>query len=113
MIIGNGIFTEYKGAFTENYVLQQLKALPGLPIYYYSKDNSQQEVDFIIQLPDRILPVEVKAEDNVKSKSLAAFVCHDFQSYGLRAVRFSMKPYQDQGWMENVPLYSIPGYFAE
>ena len=113
VIIGNGIFTEYKGAFTENYVLQQLKALPGLPIYYYSKDNSQQEVDFIIQLPDRILPVEVKAEDNVKSKSLAAFVCHDFQSYGLRAVRFSMKPYQDQGWMENVPLYSIPGYFAE
>ena len=110
VIIGDSVFTEYKGAFTENYVLQQIKSLSDMPIYYYSKDNSQQEVDFILQLPDRVLPIEVKAETNVKSKSLSTFVNCDFKAYSLRAARFSMKPFQNQGWMENVPLYSVAGY---
>lgn len=110
IIIGNNVFSEYKGAFTENFVLQQLKSFSSLPIYYYSKDNSMQEVDFVVQANSRILPIEVKAEDNVKSKSLHAFICNDFASYHLKGIRFSMRGFQDQGWMENVPLYAIESY---
>lgn len=110
ILIGDNVFCEYKGAFTENFVLQQLCAIPYLPVYYYSKDNSTQEVDFIVQAGNRVLPVEVKAEENVKAKSLATFVNHDFASCHLKGVRFSMLGYQDQGWMENVPLYGVEAY---
>lgn len=106
ILIGDNVFGEYKGAFTEDFVLQQLKTLPELPIYYYSKDNSSQEVDFIVQVQSIILPIEVKAEENVKSKSLRAFITQDFKSYGLKGVRLSMKRHTDQEWMENVPLYA-------
>ncbi len=107
ILIGSDIFSEYKGAFTENYVLQQLKTIPDLPVYYYSKDNSTQEVDFIAQTASDILPIEVKAEENVKAKSLATFINHDFADYHLKGVRYSMRGFQDQGWMQNVPLYAV------
>ena len=68
------------------------------------------EVDFVMQLPQRILPIEVKAEVNVKSKSLSQFVNIDYASLGLKGLRCSMLPYVDQGWMENIPLYAIEGY---
>lgn len=110
ILIGNNVFSEYKGAFTENFVLQQLKTVPSLPIYYYSKDNSMQEIDFIVQAQSAILPIEVKAEENVKAKSLATFVNHDFASYHLKGVRFSMLGFKDQGWMENVPLFAAREY---
>lgn len=106
ILIGNNVFCEYKGAFTEDFVLQQLKTLPELPIYYYSKENSTQEVDFIIQVRSVIMPIEVKAEDNVMSKSLRTFITHDFKMYGMKGVRISMKGHFDQEWMENVPLYA-------
>lgn len=106
ILIGNNVFSEYKGSFTENFVLQQLKTIPELPIYYFGKDNSSQEVDFIVQAQSTILPIEVKAEENVKSKSLRTFITQDFKSYGLKGVRFSMKGHTDQVWMENVPLYA-------
>lgn len=105
ILVGNNVFGEYKGAFTENYVLQQMKTLPHLPIYYYSKDNSTQEVDFLVQAGEHVLPIEVKAEENVKAKSLATFINRDFASYHLKGIRFSMLGYQEQEWMENVPLY--------
>lgn len=106
ILIGNNVFSEYKGAFTENFVLQQLKSLPNLPIYYYSKQNSTQEIDFMVQAGSEVLPIEVKAEENVKAKSLAAFITHDFASYHLKGIRFSMLGFQDQDWMENVPLFA-------
>ena len=106
VLIGNNVFSEYKGAFTENFVLQQLKSLPYLPIYYYSKPNSTQEIDFMAQAGSEVLPIEVKAEENVKAKSLAAFITHDFASYHLKGIRFSMRGFQDQGWMENIPLFA-------
>ena len=112
ILIGDNVFCEYKGAFTENFVLQEMKTIPSLPIYYYSKDNSTQEVDFIVQAGSKVLPIEVKAEENVKAKSLSAFVNHDFASYGLKGVRFSMLGFQDQGWMENVPLYAARTYVS-
>lgn len=110
ILIGDNVFSEYKGALTENYVLQQLKTIAHLPIYYYSKQNSTQEVDFMVQAGSSVLPIEVKAEENVKSKSLAAFITHDFASYHLKGVRFSMLGYRDQGWMENIPLFAAKAY---
>lgn len=110
ILIGNNVFSEYKGAFTENFVLQELRTLPDLPVYYYSKDNSTQEVDFIVQAGNRILPIEVKAEENVKSKSLATFIKHDFASYRLKGIRFSMLGFRNQEWMENVPLFAAKAY---
>lgn len=110
-ITGNGLFTEFKGAFTENYVLSQLVTLFSIKeISYFSKDNSKAEIDFLLQVADRIVPVEVKAEDNVKSKSLRQIIVIDNEDKSLTGVRFSMKGYKDQGWMVNIPLWAIIPY---
>ena len=93
-------------------MLQQLTAKQNLPTYYFSKDNSTQEVDFLVQTPERIVPTEVKAEENVKSKSLSTFIKEDFKELNLKGLRCSMKPYVDQGWMENIPLYAVEAYFS-
>ena len=70
MLVKNDVFKEYKGSFSENYVLQEIKSLsPSMSIYYYAKEKSTQEVDFLVQTPQRVIPIEVKAEENVKSKS--------------------------------------------
>ena len=111
ILLGSKAFVEFKGAFTENYVIQQLTAKQNLPTYYYSKDNSTQEVDFLVQTAERIVPLEVKAEDNVKSKSLSTFVNVDFKELSIKGLRCSMKPYIDQGWMENIPLYAVEAYW--
>lgn len=111
MLINNDVFREAKGAFAENYVLQQMMNNPKLTIYYYSKDNSTQEIDLLVQDEEKIIPVEVKAEENVKSKSLRTFVCNDFADRQYKAVRFSMKPYIDQQWMQNIPLYAVSAVF--
>ncbi|MBO4814823.1 MAG: ATP-binding protein [Muribaculaceae bacterium] len=111
LLLGSNAFVEFKGAFTENYVLQQIKATADTLPFYYSKDNSTMEVDFLCQLQGRIIPIEVKAEVNVKSKSLNNFVNIDFADKHFKALRISMKPYIDQGWMENIPLYAAESYF--
>ena len=102
MLIGDNIFVEWKGAFTEQFVLQQL--LMTYPIAYWSSNNSECEIDFLIQTEERIIPIEVKAEDNVQAKSFKYFIQHLYPS--LKGIRLSMKPYIDQGWMVNVPLYA-------
>lgn len=76
MLIGDNAFTEFKGAFTENFFQQELAAMEEAPSYYYSKDNSQQEIDFLVQYDGRVTPCEVKAETNVKSKSLSTTLAH-------------------------------------
>ena len=68
------------------------------------------EIDFLVQTDNRLLPIEVKAEENVKSKSFSQFINIDYAEKHLKGLRLSMKPYIDQGWMENIPLYSISGY---
>lgn len=113
MLIDNQVFVEFKGAFSENYVLQQLLTVGDMPVYYFSKDNSTQEVDFLVQTDERVIPIEVKAEENVKSKSLLGFVTVDHADKHLKGLRCSMLPYADQGWMENIPLYAVLGYFSE
>lgn len=114
----NQKFTEFKGAFTENYVMSQIKSLENSDtiaddIFYYSKDNSPLEVDFVVQGGKRVIPLEVKAEVNVRSKSLTTFVNKEFASYSLKALRCSMLPYADQQWMENIPLYAVEAFFAK
>lgn len=70
LLAGNDLFTDYKGALTEQYVLQQLKSVKNLSIYYWSADNSQGEIDFLLQHEADIIPVEVKAEENLKANSV-------------------------------------------
>lgn len=107
ILISDNVFAEYKGAFTENYVVQQLNTQFCNDVFYYSKENSTLEVDFIIQKDDRIIPIEVKAEENVKSKSLNSFIKNESGDLHLKGLRFSMKGYVDQDWMENYPLYAV------
>ena len=103
VLLGDNAFSEYKGAFSEQYVLSQMMP-SALPIHYYATNDSQMEIDFIVQAEQRILPIEVKAEANVHSKSLRTFI---EKNPDLKGVRFSTLPYKDQDWMENVPLYNV------
>lgn len=107
MMIGNTIFSEFKGAFTENYVLEQMIVLPETSIVYYSKENSSMEIDFILQTHQGIYPIEVKAEQNVKSKSLRQFITVDYASNNYHGYRFSMQGFDNQDWMSNIPLFAI------
>lgn len=102
----NIIFTEFKGALTEQFVAQELSA-SGMELYYYSAPNSSGEIDFVVQVPGNIIPVEVKAEENLQAKSLKAFSA----KYGLKkAVRTSMADYKEQDWIVNVPLFAVSSY---
>jgi predicted AAA+ superfamily ATPase len=104
IVDGNAMFTEFKGALTEQYVCQQLVSDCGLSPYYWSAENSRGEVDFLVQLSSRIYPIEVKAEENLRSKSLRAF-SERYPDTVPR--RFSLSGSRDQGWMRNLPLYAI------
>ena len=100
----NAILTDYKGAMTEQFVMQQLRLNKGNKIYYWSQENSQGELDFLIQQGEQIIPIEVKAEENLQSKSLRLFVQ---SNEGLHGMRFSMSGYKEQTWLTNYPLYAI------
>ena len=109
MLMPNNM-VESKGSFTENYVCSQLHSCGNLSVFYYSKDNSTQEVDFVIQRDVEVAAIEVKAEENLQSKSLKAFHA---ENPGIRCVRTSMADYRKEEWMENVPLYAIKSYVCE
>lgn len=103
LLHGSDVFTEFKGALTEQYVFQQLNEKNVL--YYWSKDNSRQEVDLLMQHDNVLLPIECKAEENLKAKSLKGFI--EDQKIQ-RAIKVSMKPYHDSGEVVvNVPLYMV------
>lgn len=104
-IVGESrIFTEFKGALTEQYACQQLVSDCGMKPCYWSAENSRGEIDFLVQSGGRVYPIEVKAEENVRSKSLSAFS----QRYeDVLPRRFSLSGFRDEGWMKNVPLYAI------
>ena len=108
MMVGDNIFKEYKGAFTEVYVKSQLQTA-AIPVYYHSVERSRIELDFVIQLSDNVYPVEVKAEENVKAKSMKVFI---EANPGLRGIRLSMRNYEQQSWVENIPLYAFREYLA-
>jgi predicted AAA+ superfamily ATPase len=98
----NTIITEFKGALTEQFVCQQLCLKTTL--FYWTATNAMAEVDFIIQTENKIIPIEVKAEENLKSKSLKVFV-EKFENKN--AIRTSMNKYRKEDWLTNIPLYAI------
>ena len=104
VLIKNDIFKEYKGGMTEQYVLQQMKSKGVSPIYYHNTDNSRLELDFVIQRNAQMVPIEVKAEGNVRANSLTALLGKRPE---LHAERFSMLHYKVQGNLTNFPLYAI------
>lgn len=104
LLDGNTIFEEFKGALTEQYALQQLKTIPDIPIYYWSADKANAEIDFVIQHLRNVVPIEVKAAENLQAKSLKSFKGRYPDSI---AVRTSMSDYREEDWLLNVPLYAI------
>jgi predicted AAA+ superfamily ATPase len=104
LLEGNMIFEEFKGALTEQYVLQQLASIRDMVIYYWSAERSIAEIDFLIQYSGEVVPIEVKAEENLQAKSLKAFC----QKYSPQiAIRTSMSDYRKEDWLTNLPLYAI------
>ncbi|MCD7764097.1 MAG: ATP-binding protein [Lachnospiraceae bacterium] len=106
LLEGNRVFTEFKGALTEQFVAQELSA-DEINLYYYSTQNSSGEIDFIIQKNGHIIPLEVKAEENLQAKSLRNY-CQKYKPE--IAIRSSMSNYREQEWMVNVPLYALTAY---
>ncbi len=104
LLDGNDLFVEFKGALTEQFVMQQLATIPQLNTYYYTNDRGSCEIDFVIDTGQTIIPVEVKAEENLRAKSLRSY--HDkFQPE--IAIRTSMSDYRKEEWLLNLPLYAI------
>jgi predicted AAA+ superfamily ATPase len=104
LLEGNRIFAEFKGALTEQYVLQQLISQCGLTPFYWSAEGSAGEVDFLFQQGGRVTALEVKAEENLRAKSLRAF-CQKYPQ--VRSLRASMSNYRLEDWVENIPLYGL------
>ena len=107
LLVANNGMEESKGAFTENYVMSQLVATRDTSVFYYSND-AKLEIDFLIQYGCDIVPIEAKAEENLRAKSLSTFVKEHPQLHG---IRFSMSDYREQDWLTNVPLYAASIYF--
>ena len=104
LLDGNELFKEFKGALTEQYVLQQLKTLKGINAYYWTADRGTAEVDFVIDTGSDVIPVEVKAEVNLQAKSLKVY--RDKYQPDL-SIRTSMSDYKQEDWLLNLPLWMI------
>lgn len=104
LLDGNNLFTQFKGALTEQYVCQQLKTMEDLDVYYYTNDRGSCEVDFVVDTGEKIVPVEVKAEVNLRAKSLKTY--HEKFAPEV-CVRTSMADYKKEEWIVNLPLYAI------
>ncbi len=104
LINGNEVFTQYKGALTEQYVLQQLLCCDDIVVKYWSADSGVAEVDFVVQLAGNVIPLEVKAEENLKAKSLKSYIAKYSPTMALRV---SMSPYRKEVNLTNLPLYAL------
>ena len=101
---GNSMFVEFKGALTEQYVCQQLKTVENLNLHYYTNDRGGSKVDFVADTGEEVIPIEVKAEVNLRARSLKTYC----EKYSPRiAVRTSMTDYKKEEWLTNLPLYAI------
>ncbi len=105
LLKGNAFFEEFKGALTEQYVFQQLKGLREIDTYYWANDRGNSEIDFVIDNVNAIVPIEVKAETNLKAKSLKTYKEMFSPAVSIRA---SMSDYKKEDWLVNMPLYAIP-----
>lgn len=104
LLDGNGLFVEFKGALTEQYVCQQLRTIEDLSIYYYTNNRGSCEVDFVVDTGEQIIPVEAKAEVNLRAKSLKTY--REKFSPEI-SVRTSMADFKKEDWLVNLPLYAI------
>jgi uncharacterized protein len=104
LLNGNDLFEEFKGALTEQFVLQQLVTGKELVVYYWSAEKATAEIDFLVQYAGQIIPIEVKAEENLKAKSLKVF----YEKYKpAMAIRTSMSDFRKEEWLTNLPLYCL------
>ena len=104
LLDGNDLFTEFKGALTEQYVCQQLQSIPDLNYYYYTNSRGSCEIDFVIDTGERVIPLEVKAEVNLKAKSLKTYR----EKFNPEvSIRSSMADYKVDDALVNLPLYAI------
>jgi len=111
IVEGDAIFTEFKGALTEQFVFQQLLPMDDLSIHYFPFDNSKYEIDFVVQNEeDEIIPIEVKSGENLRARSFKSF-CEKFRPK--TAIRTSLANYRKETWMTNIPLYIIGSYFRQ
>ena len=108
ILLGSRVYEEYKGAFTEQFVEQQITSCGNYTLYYYTNDTSTSEIDFVTQRLDKALPIEVKAEENLRSRSLKAVLDKDSS---LRGLRISMSDYRSEERFDNLPLYAVKSYF--
>ena len=104
LLDGNDLFSEFKGALTEQYVCQQLQTMDDLGVYYYTNDRGSCEVDFVLDTGEQVVPVEVKAEVNLKAKSLKTYREKFAPAI---SVRTSMADYRKEEWLFNLPLYAV------
>ena len=104
LLSGNELFKEFKGALTEQYVLQQLATLKGMGVYYWTNDRGSAEIDFLLDDGADVVPIEVKAETNLKAKSLKTY-CEKFKPN--KAIRLSMADYRQEEWLLNLPLWAV------
>lgn len=101
---GDNLFVEFKGSLAEQFVLCELKENTKAPIFYWSSEKGIAELDYIIQLENKNIPIEVKAAENLQAKSLKTFV----EKYKTKInIRTSMSNYRQEDWMINIPLYMI------
>ena len=110
LLDGDDLFVEFKGALTEQYVCQQLKTIEDLGVYYYTNDRGSCEIDFVVDNGEQIVPIEVKAETNLRAKSLKTYR-ERFEPE--LSVRTSMADYKKEDWILNLPLYAIENITAE
>lgn len=104
LLDGNELFKEFKGALTEQYVLQQLKTIKGLETYYWTNDRGTAEIDFVTDNGSDVIPIEVKAEVNLKAKSLKTY----YEKFRPKlSIRTSMADYKNEEWLLNLPLYAV------
>ena len=104
LLEGNAVFTEFKGALTEQFVIQQLLTLKNRPLYYWTNDGGNAEIDFIVQAGGKIIPIEAKASVNLRAKSLKVYR----EKYEPEiSVRVSMEDYKEQEGLINIPLYAV------
>ncbi len=101
LLDGNELFKEFKGALTEQYVVQQIKMLKGIETCYWANYRSSAEVDFMIDTGSDVIPIEVKAELNLQAKSLKVY------REKFISIRANMADYKDEGWLLNVPLWAV------
>jgi len=102
------LFTEFKGALTEQFVLQEFKSEGMKQIYYWANDTGSAELDFLLEFENKILPIEVKASENLQSKSLKTF---SSKYPDIHCFRTSLSNFRNENWMTNIPLYGVKQLF--